>query len=391
VREAAAAADGSASGLLRRGPWRPRSWRASAFAWWPAPLPVSLHERWRAALGAGLGVLLVGLLSRSFAPGAMHPWLVAPLGASAVLVFALPGSPLARPWAVLGGNTLSALVGIACAGLVPEPALGAALAVAGAIGLMFALRCLHPPGGAMALLTALSGTTDWSFAAYPVLLNSALMVAAGLAYNRATRRRPAQPAGPAHVPAARRFSAADLDAVIARYDQVLDISREDLAALLHAAEEQAYRRRLGELRCADIMTRAVITVSYGTLIEEAWTLMRRHRVKALPVVDTVGRVIGIVTLADFMRQADLDLHEGWSERLRRVLRRTRRVHTSKPEAVGQIMTRQVRVASAERPVAELVPLFAGTGHHHIPVVGEGARLLGIVTQTDLVAAIARVG
>jgi len=135
----------------------------------------------------------------------------------------------------------------------------------------------------------------------------------------------------------------------------------------------------------------VLTVSYGTSIEEAWTLMHRHRIKSLPVVDTRARVIGIVTLADFLRQVDLDLHEGWATRLRQVLRRTRRVHTSKPEAVGQIMTRQVRVASADRPVAELVPMFAGTGHHHIPVVGDHARLVGIVTQTDLVAALVHAG
>jgi CBS domain-containing membrane protein len=379
-----------AGGAKSRGPWRPRPWRTFWLAWWPAPMAVSQHERWRATLGAGLGLLLVGLLSRAFGDGA-HPWLVAPLGASAVLVFAVPASPLARPWSVLGGNTLSALVGIGCVHLIPDPAWAGAVAVAGAIGLMFAARCLHPPGGAMALLTALSGTTAWSFAAFPALFNSALMVAAGLAYNRATRRRPTVPLQPAEAPAARRFTAEDLDEVIARYDQVLDISREDLEGLLHAAEGQAYRRRFGELRISDIMTRSVLTVSYGTSIEEAWTLMHRHRIKALPVVDTRARVIGIVTLADFLRQADLDLHEGWSTRLRQVLRRTRRVHTTKPEAVGQIMSRHVRVASADRPVAELVPMFAGTGHHHIPVVGENARLVGIVTQTDLVAALVHAG
>lgn len=366
-------------------------------AFWPARMRVSNAERWRAACGAGLGLLFVGLLSRLGADGGAGalPWLVAPLGASAVLVFAVPASPLAQPWAVVGGNTLSALIGIACARWIGDPAWAGAAAVMAAIGAMFALRCLHPPGGAMALLAALTGVQAFGFAWFPACVNSALLVLAGIVYNGATGRRyphiqSAPPPNPSQASAG-RFTGADLDAVLARYDQVLDVSRDDLEALLHAAEGQALQRRVGELRCADIMTREVHTVSYGSLLEEAWSLMRRHRVKALPVVDRVQRVIGIITLADFLRHADLDLHAGWPERLRDFIRRTRSTHSSKPEVVGQIMARDVRVISAGRPVADLLPMFADTGHHHIPVVGEGARLLGIVTQSDLVKALSPAG
>ena len=66
----------------------------------------------------------------------------------AVLLFAAPASPLAQPWSVVGGNTLSTLVGVACVLLIPDPVAAAAVAVALAIAVMFALRCLHPPGGA---------------------------------------------------------------------------------------------------------------------------------------------------------------------------------------------------------------------------------------------------
>jgi CBS domain-containing membrane protein len=66
-------------------------------------------------------------------------------------------------------------------------------------------------------------------------------------------------------------------------------------------------------------------------------------------------------------------------------------HSDKPEAVGQIMVRQVRVASADRPISELVPLFADTGHHHIPIIDADKRLVGIITQSDLVAALTRTG
>src|SRR3989442_329140 len=141
-----------------------------------APLTIDHRERWRAAVGGFIGILITGLLCRwadaAWLSGTSLPWLVAPLGASAVLVFCVPGSPLAQPWAVVGGNTLSALVGIACANLIPDPAWAGATAVGLAIALMFACRCLHPPGGAMALLTSLGHVTNFSFAAFPALLDS---------------------------------------------------------------------------------------------------------------------------------------------------------------------------------------------------------------------------
>ena len=361
----------------------------------PAPQAVNARERLRVVLGAGLGLLLAGLLSRAEMPANL-PWLVAPIGASAVLVFGVPASPLAQPWAVVGGNTLSALVGIACMNWLPLPALPtAAVAVAMAIAAMFLLRCLHPPGGAAALLMVLTGTHDWRVAFEPVALNSLLLVLAGMAYNTLTGRRyphaqrvqaaPPAPAGAQVAPP--RFGDAELNEVLARYNQVLDVPRDDLAGMLHEAELLSYRNRLGGLRCADIMSAPVITVEFGTSLAEAWALLQQHRIKALPVVDRVQRIVGIVTRADFMRAAEAEQREGLAGRLQTLLKPSPSTHSTKPEVVGQIMTRQVRVASAERAIAELVPLFSATGHHHLPIVGEQARLVGILTQSDLVKAL----
>ncbi|MEO8152451.1 MAG: HPP family protein [Rhizobacter sp.] len=358
-------------------------------------MAVNARERWRVVAGAVLGLLITALLSRWLGQaGAALPWLVAPLGASAVLVFGVPASPMAQPWAVVGGNTVSALVGIACITTLGTAPWVAALAVGLAIGAMFALRCLHPPGGASALLVVLSAVHDPQFALTPVLLNSVLLVAAGIAYNNATGRRyphgQRAPAAAGNAPEP-GFSEADLDAVLARYNQVLDVSRDDLQALLAQTEVEAYRRRLGEIRCADIMSRDLATVEYGTSLQDAWALLRERRIKALPVVDKVMRVVGVVTLADFMRHADLDLHHGWADKLRALIRPSQTSHSDKPEAVGQIMVRQVRVASADRPLSELVPLFVATGHHHIPIIDAERRLVGIITQSDLVAALCRAG
>ena len=361
-------------------PW----WRSL----WPAALAIDGRERLRVVVGATLGVLLTALLSQWLGgPAAPDwPWLAAPMGATALLVFAVPASPMAQPWAVVAGNTLSALVGVACARWIGPPALAAALALGGAIALMIALRCLHPPGGACALLPVLTGLGDPRFALFPVLANSLLLVLAGWAYHRATRRAPA--AAPAVAPADAAVDVdADLDAVLARYNQVLDISRDDLKALLEDTQLLAYQRVLANIRCRDIMSRDLVAVSHTTPLSDAWALYRQHRIKALPVVDAAGAIVGIVTPADFIRAAGLDGEDPFGE----ARRASRDAGTPVPERIGQIMTRQVRVAGAERRLLELIPLFGSTGHHHIPIVEAGGRVVGIVTQSDVVAAMCAAG
>jgi CBS domain-containing membrane protein len=376
---------------------RNSTWLDSIHQWLkalrPAPLAVNAPERWRAIVGALLGILVTGVLCRLGASSPTAAWLIAPLGASAVLVFAVPASPLAQPWSVVGGNTLSALVGVLCVKFIGDPAIAGAVAVAAAIAVMFALRCLHPPGGAAALLAVLTHASGFEFVLFPVLTNSILLVAVGMIYNSATGRRypHSQIVDRTNTPARSRFSSADLDAVLKRYNQVLAVSRDELEDILHMAEMNAMERRLSELRCEDIMSRDVITVEYGTDLEDAWQLMRRHQVKALPVVDRQRRIIGIISRGDFMRRADVDRSGEMRERLQQLIKRSGNLHTTKPEAVGQIMCHKVRVASANRSVAELLPIFTEGGHHHIPVICEDNRLVGIITQSDFVRALYRSG
>ena len=189
---------------------------------WPAPVGITGRERARIALGAALGGLLAALLARWWSHA--HPgghWMVASLGASAVLVFAMPSSPLAQPWPVLGGNTLSVWVGLACAALVPEPAVAAALAVAAAVLVMVPLRCLHPPGAAMALFVVLNPGEDAHLLLFPVLFNVLVLVLVGIAYNNATGRsypHPQRPQRDDRAVGAGQFSTADLDAALHSMD-----------------------------------------------------------------------------------------------------------------------------------------------------------------------------
>ncbi len=204
----------------------------------------TLSERLIACLGAGVGIALT-YLAGALAPHAALPAIVAPLGASAVLVFAVPASPLAQPWPVIGGNTISALVGMAVWRLLPDPAIAAGVAVGAAILVMSLLRCLHPPGGAAALTAVIGGAAvheaGFGFALVPVALNSLALVAAGLAFHRLTRRSYPHRPVPAPKPAS-GIQPADIDAALAEMHESFDIAREDLDQLIARAQAHAASR-----------------------------------------------------------------------------------------------------------------------------------------------------
>jgi CBS domain-containing membrane protein len=366
----------------------------------PAPAMLDWPERLRVSCGAILGLALTGLvMQRGFpAVAAAHlPLLIAPLGASAVLLFAMPASPLAQPWSLLCGNIVAALIGVSCARWIGDPLTAVAIAAGATIAAMFVLRCMHPPAGAIALTAVLGGPAihelGYGFALFPVGINSLLLLLAAMAYHAATGHRYPHAINKAAGNGAEKpsrnlgFNAADLDAVLQAQNEILDIDRDDLEAVLRQAEMLAYRRRFGEIYCGDIMSRQLITVEFGSSLEEAWALLREHRIKALPVIDRARRVIGIVTLADFMRHAQLDSHAGFAQKLRNFVALITTSHADKPDVVGQIMTTAVSTAPLSKPIVELVPIFADSGHHHIPIVDDERRLVGIVTQSDLVVAL----
>ena len=345
-------------------------------------------ERVRAVLGAMLGVLLTAVLSLWFSSDSAV-WLIAPVGASAVLVFTAPASPLAQPWPVVAGNTVSALVGLLCAHWLAGPLLAGPLAVGLAITTMMLLRCLHPPGGAVALLMVLMHEQSLTFVLFPVLTNSVLLVLAGMVYNSLSGHPYPHRVMASAMPDAGqgvRVSEQDLRAALEDYQEVLDVAPDELARLLRRAEGIASERLWGSLMCRDIMTAEPVTVDLKVPLSEAWALMRQRKIKALPVVDQHRQVIGILTQGDVLRHAGHDIRV--SELKAPAHGET--VRFAEGVRVGDAMTRQVRVASASSQALDLLPLFSAQGHHHLPVIDADKRLVGILTQTDLVRALGRV-
>jgi CBS domain-containing membrane protein len=333
------------------------------------------RDRALACLGAFVGVTLVGLgTALLHGDGPQAPWVVAPIGASAVLVFAVPASPMAQPWPVVGGNVLSALVGVVVVHVVDQRTLAISIAVGLAIAVMSLTRCLHPPGGAMALAVALGGSGVTSsttlFPLAPVAVDAVAIVIAGWAFHLvsghayphtraldAVRRPTSDPAPTERV----GFRAEDIDAVLANLGETFDISREDLGLLLHEVEARALTREHGDLTSGEIMSRDVLSVDRKCDPETARQLLLESGVRLLPVTTAGGRVVGGVGLRELARTGTL---------------------------VEDLMVAPL-TTTADQPAITLTRALTDGHRHAAMVVDEHQRLIGLVTQADLLAALAR--
>ncbi len=206
-------------------------------------------DRALACAGALVGISLMAWLSSLLGHDASDlPLIVAPLGASAVLLFAVPASPLAQPWSIIGGNVVSALVGVAVAQHVGHPTLAAGIAVGGAILAMSVLRCLHPPGGAAALTAVIGGPSiaaaGYGFALSPVALNSVILLAAGWLFHRFSQHSyPHRARNMTATPLGNALLREDIDRAIEEMGETFDIAQDDLELLLRIAETHAEARR----------------------------------------------------------------------------------------------------------------------------------------------------
>ncbi|WP_095086173.1 HPP family protein [Mesorhizobium sophorae] len=335
----------------------------------------TLRERIIACIGATIGIALTGAIGGLVLGNGPHvPLLVAPMGASAVLLFAVPASPLAQPWSIIGGNTISALVGVIVAHFIHETALATGIAVALAIAAMSFTRCLHPPGGAAALTAVLGGpavtSAGFLFPFVPVALNSLLLVALGYGFHKLARRNyphvpipPTNSHGTVDPPAQLRvgFQPEDIDAALGALDETFDIDRNDLDRLLRQVELQALVRAHKGLLCEDIMSRNVISVDEHTSTESARQLLLDHNIRTLPVVNAETRLAGTVGLRE------LALASG---------------------TVGSVIS-PAATAAAGFAAMGLLPVLTDGRSHAVIVVDDDKRILGLITQTDLLAATAR--
>lgn len=210
--------------------------------------PLLAGARWRdrlvAAAGGLIGIALTAFISHAIAATPQEALLLAaPIGASAVLIFALPSSPLAQPIPVVLGTMVSTACGVFSAQVFGHDAWAAGFAVGSAILLMSVSRCLHAPGGGCALVPVVAGPAiaakGYALAVIPFGLNALVLVIAGLLFHRFSGHsyphRAATPVSPERA----RILTEDIEKALDEVGEAFDVSVEDLEALLERAERHA--------------------------------------------------------------------------------------------------------------------------------------------------------
>ncbi len=336
-------------------------------------------DRLLCGLGALLGLLLSSLISW-WVLGDFEAWYIAPMGASSVLLFAVPASPLAQPWNMVVGNSIAALVGVSCSLLFPSLTVAFSLAVAVSIILMLSTDSLHPPSGAVAITAVLGGDAvhalGYAFVFYPVLLNSVLLMVIAIVFNRMlgksypqqlqlnTRSKDPTPTQKVTI------QPQDIQEVLDQQTELLDISEYDLQKIILEAQGLANARAVNQFTCQDIMSKDVVSLQETDDIQHALSKFKQMNLMSLPVVNSAQQLVGTLAMYQLIEwfQRATDLRSGWESE------------------VGHIMSRKVVTVQPLQPIQDLVPYFVERSFNYIPVLNE-QQLVGIISRADIIAAL----
>lgn len=340
-------------------------------------LPVK--ERILSGVGALCGLAISSLISW-YVLGGINAWYIAPMGASSVLLFAVPNSPLAQPWNVIIGNILAGVIGVTCTQLLSDSTTAFSLAVGFAIFMMMTTDSLHPPSGAVAITAVLGGDAvhrlGFNFILYPVLLNSILLLVFAVFFNRLIGRhypltahlneRSKDPTPTQKV----SIQPKDIEYALDHHTELLDISQYDLEKIILQAQVHANERSMSTFVCQDIMSRDVIRLHEEDDIYQALDKFKSVNLMSLPVVNAQEKLVGTLALYEVVEwfKGATDPRNSWQH------------------YVKQIMSRRVVTVEPSQPIQDLVPYFVEKSFNYIPVV-EQERLIGIVSRADMIAAL----
>ena len=338
-------------------------------------------ERIFSGFGALCGLVISSLISW-YVLGGMNAWYIAPMGASSVLLFAVPNSPLAQPWNVVVGNTLAGIIGVACTHLFPDLTVAFSVAVGLSIFIMMTTDSLHPPSGAVAITAVLGGEAvhrlGFNFVLYPVLLNSILLLIFAVCFNRLIGRHyPIMP----HVNERSKdptptqkvsIQPKDIEFALDHHTELLDISQYDLEKIILEAQEHANERLVNSMVCQDIMSRDVIKLNENDNIYQALDKFKAVNLMSLPVVNDQENLVGTLALYEVVEwfKGSTDPRNSWQH------------------YVNQIMSRRVITVDPLQPIQDLIPYFVEKSFNYIPVV-DNQCLVGIISRADMIAVLQR--
>ncbi|MFV1872125.1 MAG: HPP family protein [Oleiphilus sp.] len=377
----------------------------------PEPVSLSGSEQIRSVFAAFMATLLLMLISWYSLEDEAVPLMLASMGASVVILFAAYSSPLAQPWSFVGSHFLAAFIGVSCSRWIEPLWLAGAASVSITLFAMLRLHCLHPPGGATALVPVLGGDAvhelGYQILLMPVLLNVLVLLFLSWGINSCLKRRYPYKSKPLPGESAQKLfddkaieragvSELDVRGALNQFDTYLDISENDLNKIYRIAEANSRQRDRLSPFCRDLMSRDLVTVKPNTSQARAWKLLEKHKLKVIPVVDGRQRLKGIVTLVDFLKLSGIrpvNMEAAKSARGRAINRlRQMTLGTGKTNIlVKDIMSQNALTARKDQRLLELIPEVCDAELHHLPVVDDQHRLVGIITATDLLAALYQYG
>lgn len=280
-------------------------------------------EKLAAGLGGFTGIFLTLVVTHHFVGLREGALIVASMGASSVLLFAVPHGQLSQPWSLVGGHLFSALIGVTCSQLIPDMVLAAAVAAGLAISTMYYTQCVHPPGGATALSAVFGGPAvqemGYQYVLTPVMLNTMIILSVAVLFNYLFpwRRYPAAltqyirtckggqaSEEPRKEPALTRE---DLDYALQRMNMYVDIGEDDLRRIYSLARHHTRSTlRPQDIRLGHYYSNGV----YG----EGWSVRRvidesgvsegeRDQIIYRVVAGQDRRNTGTMARADFARWA----------------------------------------------------------------------------------------
>ncbi len=341
---------------------------------WPQPTEAFLAMA-GGAVGIGACALMVWLMH---AYGGLPLFLMAPLGASAVLVFAVPNSPLAQPWSAILGNTLSAVCGVVALALLPletAPVLAVALAFAA----MMLGRALHPPGGAVALLIGLSPELLTETGALMIVFNTAVMtsvlVASGLVFHRFSGRKypfrtSLSQSGP---PPMRRLGLTEenLSDLLSKFHQSTNLGAVDLARLVAAVEAELIQPPFEGVACADAIALEHLHVAPDASLQEILSKLQQSETSKVAVVNADGHLAGLINQRDLLRVLSKGFGDG---------------SNFAPPLARDLLHAPVTSFDGTLPLGDALHVMVSRYLDHVPVCQEGV-FEGFLTRSLLLEAL----
>jgi CBS domain-containing membrane protein len=167
----------------------------------------------------------------------------------------------------------------------------------------------------------------------------------------------------------------------------LDITPGDFKELYCHAFRFAVDRIVRSVTAGKIMTRQVVTVRRDTPLAEVAETMGKSGVSGVPVLDSEGRVVGVISEKDFLRRMGAGVQDNFMTVVANcLLAKGCIVLPMRAKIAEDIMTSPAITFEESTPLKEIIGLFLEKGINRAPITGSDGRILGILTRNDIISA-----